>query len=700
MNLRNKIIVLCAIIYTPFSQAQNVLVSLDSASIPDVTLGEVVIAASRDNSKIKDIPGSVSSIRTSEIEGNQIQSLEDLSTFAPNFMMLDYGTKIMSPIYIRGIGSKKTTVNPSVGLYVDGIPYFDNSALSFDFYDICQVEVLRGPQGTLYGRNAIGGLVNITTLSPMNYQGTRIRATAAEYDNYNATISHYNRIGDRFAFSIAGNYNYQGGYFKNIETGKQSDKSVSYSLRKRLIYQLNNNYSIENISGLEISKQYGYPYAPYIDSIAELSEVNYNEESGYERIMFNDGLHLKYNNQKMAGQLTLAYHFIDDEQKVDQDFKPSKLFLATQEQNQHMLTSELVLRSNNKGKYQWIAGAFNNIQSQDKYVLINYFPPYNRTKDFYEKNYTQMNSSTGVFHQSKVRIGENLSASAGIRINNESSQLDYDHTETLGDIQTEIDDTSFSTLHDFAILPKVAIQYAIGHSTIYASYTTGYKPGGFNATFEEQEQIKFKKEQSNNYEIGFKTDLLNGIIYSDISFFFSNITGQQIARSLTTRTGTYLENSGESENKGVEFSFSTAPINGFETSVNYGYTYAKITEYKKSETMDYSGNINPYVPNHTLNIMLAQTFETKQLRHLDNIRIQANFQQIGDTYWDLENTQLEEAYNLSNMTLSLNYKQFKLDFWGKNLFDTQYHAYMFKTSTWYGQRGLPRRFGSTLTLEF
>ncbi|MDA3853996.1 MAG: TonB-dependent receptor plug domain-containing protein, partial [Bacteroidales bacterium] len=192
--------------------AQNILVSRDSANMPDVELGEVVIAASRDNSKIKDIPSAITSISGVQIERNQINSLEDIAAFAPNFMMLDYGTKYISPIYIRGVGSKKNS--PSIGMNVDGIPYYDNSSLSFDFYDLQSLEILRGPQGTLYGRNTIGGLININTLSPLDYQGTNIKLSAAQYDNYQATASHYGESG-KLAYSLAGNFTHNGGYFTN-----------------------------------------------------------------------------------------------------------------------------------------------------------------------------------------------------------------------------------------------------------------------------------------------------------------------------------------------------------------------------------------------------------------------------------------------------------------------------------------------------
>ena len=693
---------LCALLLTTQLDAQSILVSRDSAQIPDIELGEVVVAASRDNSKIKDIPSSITSIRTGDIESNQIQSLEDLSTFAPNFMMLDYGTKIMSPVYIRGIGSKKSTVSPSVGLYVDGIPYFDNSALSFDFYDIKQVEVLRGPQGTLFGRNTIGGLINVNTLSPMTYQGTRFRVTAGTYDAYNATLSHYDRIGNKLAFSVAGNYNYQGGYFTNTYDDSKADESMSYGLRNRIIYNINSKFTVENVLGFETSEQHGYAYAPYVDSISAVSDVNYDTPSGYDRFMFNDGINFTYEGHKTLGNLTLSYHHVNDDQKVDQDFKPQQLLFADQSQIQNMFSAEAIFRSKEEKAYRWIFGVSSNVQALDKAVKVNYYTPYNTifAKDYYEKNYFQTNTSTGFFHQSKYQITPDLTLTAGIRFNYEKSDLDYDESQIYEGDNTLLMDTSFSALTDFVILPKLAIQYNFNQSTIYASFATGYKSGGFNSTFENSEQVKFGKETSNNYEIGFKTDILEGIIYSDVSFFLSTLEGQHITRSLETLTGTYIDNSGTSENKGAELTLNIAPINGFEASVSYGYTLAEITEYVKSSSVNYNGNIAPYVPNHTLNIMIAQTVETKNLSYLDNYKLQINFQQVGDTYWDLENSMLEEAYNVTNMTLSFNYKNLKLDVWGKNLFDTYYHAYMFKTSAWYGQKGQPRRFGTTLSMNF
>ena len=95
--------------------------------------------------------------------------------------MPDYGSKLTSPVYIRGIGSRINS--PSVGIYVDDVPYFEKAAFDFDFFDIDRVEVLRGPQGTLYGRNTMGGIINVFTKSPLTEKGSKIKLSAGNYGN-------------------------------------------------------------------------------------------------------------------------------------------------------------------------------------------------------------------------------------------------------------------------------------------------------------------------------------------------------------------------------------------------------------------------------------------------------------------------------------------------------------------------------------
>ena len=143
------------------AQAQSFLISTDSTDFPAVELNEVRVISSREirNNKIVELPSAVSVLDMNTLKQEEVTTLNDISAIVPNLFMPDYGTRLTSPIYLRGIGSKINS--PSVGLYVDNVPYFEKASFDFDFFDIERIEVLRGPQGTLYGRNTMGGILNI-----------------------------------------------------------------------------------------------------------------------------------------------------------------------------------------------------------------------------------------------------------------------------------------------------------------------------------------------------------------------------------------------------------------------------------------------------------------------------------------------------------------------------------------------------------
>ena len=166
-----------------------------------VKLNEVVINSLKETSP-QQTPVSSTILSSKLINTAQINNVRDLSGVVPNFFIPNYGSAMSTTSYIRGIGSRNS--GQSMGLYVDNVPYFDKSTFDFDFFDIKQIEVLRGSQGTLYGRNAEGGIVNIYTLSPFNYQGTKLSVSAGNYGFVNAKVSHYSKFNINFGLSICG----------------------------------------------------------------------------------------------------------------------------------------------------------------------------------------------------------------------------------------------------------------------------------------------------------------------------------------------------------------------------------------------------------------------------------------------------------------------------------------------------------------
>ena len=165
----------------------------DIDTLRTVQMDEVVVVATpKENRALRELPIASSRLTQSAMRAKQVTGIKSLTSLVPNLFIPDYGSRLTTAVYIRGIGSRINT--PAVGLYVDNIPYIDKSAFDFNYADIEQIEVLRGPQSLLYGRNTMGGLIKVQTKSPFTYQGTDIRLGAATYGDYNASLTHYHRI--------------------------------------------------------------------------------------------------------------------------------------------------------------------------------------------------------------------------------------------------------------------------------------------------------------------------------------------------------------------------------------------------------------------------------------------------------------------------------------------------------------------------
>ena len=176
--------------------------ALDTAKVVDVE--EVVVVASpKENIKLRKQPVSVTLFSGEGLDNLGVTSVKDLTGFVHNLYIPDYGSRLTSSVYIRGIGSRMNT--PAVGMYVDNMPYIDKSAYDFTFLDIDRIDVLNGPQGTLYGRNSMGGLFRVFTSDPLRKQGTKVSLGATGRTTGRRISATTNqKIGNKFAYSVGG----------------------------------------------------------------------------------------------------------------------------------------------------------------------------------------------------------------------------------------------------------------------------------------------------------------------------------------------------------------------------------------------------------------------------------------------------------------------------------------------------------------
>lgn len=670
---------------------------VDTLFMRNLQINEVVIQAFKQHQDLKVAPVAASTLTGTAIKNRNALNIKELSSFVPNLFMPDYGSKLTSPVFIRGIGSKINS--PSVGLYVDGIPYFEKSAFDFDFSEIARMEVLRGPQGTLYGRNTMGGIINIYTKSPLRYEGTTLGASLGNYMQQNYNVSHYRKLGEKFGIAISGNYNQTDGFFTNQYTGEKADDSQSGSARIRLEWQPKEHFSFGLTSTYDWTNQGGYPYAVCDPETLRPGEVNYNDYSFYKRSISTTGLSVKWDGKGYSIQNQMAFQYISDHQGIDQDFTPKSTYFARQDMKQKMFSEEFNIKSTTNTRYKWLFGAFGFWQGVDNTVPMDYLAKGYTTL----KQYDIPTYGAALYHQSTLDdlFVKGLSFTFGLRYDCEKASNDYIYHKITNGNQ-ELVEQFKSDLIFSQLTPKFTLEYIFPSSgLVYASVTKGYKTGGFNTSFEQEEDRTFEPETSWNYEIGTKHPFVDKRFSAEFALFWIDWRNQQIYQMLATQNGQLLRNAGKSVSKGVEISLQGNPVNGLMFQLNYGYTHATFKKYEdERKGINYNGNYLPLVPKHTLAMVVDYTiFHPCSL--IERLTFSANFTQTGPIYWKEDNRKKQDSYRLLNGKISASKGIVTLALWAKNITNTHYNSYYFESGgNGLAQAGRPFTLGGNIQIQF
>lgn len=682
-----------ALLFAALSLNAATGINPDSSANKNVPLDEIVVTDFKQN-KRNLTSTAVSTINVQQLHNQQIVNLKELTAIMPNFYMPDYGSYANTPVYIRGIGTKSK--GSAVGFYVDGVPHFESSAFNIDLSDIAAVNVFRGPQGTLYGRNTIAGIINVYTHNPLDYQRTRIKVGYGRYNDFIAQASNYAKISEKFGISTAASYHHNDGMFTNHFLNEKADKLNEGEGRIGFYWRPTTNWLLHLNSTLTYSEQNGYPYAPYDIVKDELLPISYNRNSTYRRLISSTGLNAQYENNHISFNSQTSYQFIKSHQGLDQDFTPQDVYFVDNSYHQNMLSQELTLKSNDKGRYQWIVGLFGMLLHSNQFAETSYF-----TRDFSTPT-TYKNPTAGyaIYHQSSYNIWRGMSATVGLRFDYEHAKTTYnqDKTTLSTGVTTHAKDfVSSASFRQFT--PKFTLQYLTNKDNLYyISITRGYKPGGFNTIFKTDAERTYDPEYSWNYEVGTRLKFLNGRLTAEADLFYIDWRHMQTTYTVPG-VGNVIANAGHTDSKGFELSLAYHPIKSLQLNLNYGYTHARYLEYKKSAREDFSGNRLPMVPNHTLS--LNGTYTIMPAGWFDKIIFNTGLTGLGRIYWADDNIVRQNFYATLNAKVSLTKGIFTWEVWGKNLTATDYMAYGFKASQGnYAQRGKPLTFGTAVSVSF
>lgn len=734
-----------------FCCMQIIFANNENDTLRIYNLNEVIITSStKETNQLRTLPASVSILSPSQIEGMKISGVKDLSGIVPNLYIPDYGSRMTVPVYVRGVGERST--GQTIGLYVDNMPYLDKSAFDFDFTDIQRIEVLRGPQGTLFGRNAMGGIINIYTNSPLNYEQTKVMLTGGNYGLFKANAGISRALSKNTGISASAYYNRNDGFFKNQYSGKKEDALDAAGARIRFDWAITNNWTAQFMVNYDYTDQGAFPYGKYENG--KVKDPDFDAPGSYKRQVVGGNFNLNYKNDKFTFNATTAYQYLDDNMYMDIDNSPRSVFTINQKQYLNAFTEELTIKSNTQNNYQWSFGLFGFSNDMNTNVLTtmrqdgiqtimqpmfdeihanNPYAPVMTVKNTdipMPGSFQTPTYGGAIFHQSTYNnlFTEGLSVTAGLRIDYEKTKIKYDTNigmdldVQMGNrppVQMQVDTflKGSESMSFTEILPKVAVKYEFNdRNYVYATVANGYKAGGYNiqmfadivqqalrekysgeSSIHIKDAVSYKPEYSWNYEIGFKGELIKNILYGEFAAFYIDVRDLQLTKFVNSGHGRMLSNAGKSTSKGFEASLSARLFDGFSLNANYGYTHAT---FNKNDSINYSGNYVPYAPQHTLSIG-ASYMKSFKNKWIDRINLQAQYNAAGKIYWTVDNDIYQKFYGTLNLKAAASKGIFELALWSKNTLNTDYAVFYFESlNQSLAQKGKPFQIGVDLSIRF
>lgn len=660
-------------------------------------LDEVTVTAQKTEEDPQQVPFSLSVLSARQVQAYQLRNTKDITAIVPNLYSANPGDN-RNVTSIRGITT--TSYDPAVVTYIDGVNQFGLDTYVAQLLDIERVEVLRGPQGTLYGRNAMGGVVNIITEQPANELTGFAEINAGNYgqQRYSAGFN-VPLVNDKLFLGAAGLYSRLNGYYTNQFNNSKFDEQHSFMGNYYLKYLAASNLSVTlNVKHNENRNDGTFPLvASKDDALANPFVVNQNALTTIIDNIFNSSLSVNYSGKafnftsQTAYQSNLRYYT----EPIDADFSPidgisliydyggkwNRVKAGTQE---FRFTSPA-----SASAFKWAAGVYGFYQDspvkqgtyfgEDAELVGAPFP------NFTSINTNQGNSRGIAFYgQGTYALLPKLEATLGLRYDYErKEQSVLGEFEQQGEVIVTRPDTS-ATANFNAVTPKVSLAWhPTENQNLYATYSRGFRAGGITQLSSDPSQpplVPYKPEHSSNFEIGLKNTLLDKRLRINIAAFYTRVTDAQVPTLILPDAIVVTRNAGKLSSKGAELELAATPANGLEIAYNLGYTDAKYTELVlpvNGEAVQLNDNRQIFTPDITSMLALQYGYEVNKDKNVRLI-LRGEWKYLGKQYFDLANQVSQDAYSLFNVRAGLSARKFDVFFWAANIADKRYVDYAYE----------------------
>jgi iron complex outermembrane receptor protein len=661
------------------SFAQAAVDESEAAELQADSGGDIIVTAQRRETSLLETPLAVTAIGGDALASGHIETLADLAGKLPG-VNLPNGYANMQSIYIRGIGTNDPGVPAAVGIYIDDVyvPRTFGNGL-FDLPDVERIEVLRGPQGTLYGQNTSAGAVKLVSKRPSE---TLTGTLYAEYGNYDGIRTQAYLSGplvDGLLYaSVAYTHRERRGHTYNANTARWVDRLNTDQGRLKLLFTPASNFEAQltidkswddsdNLVGIPLNFGTHDPRVTYA-----------NTDTRLNRDAWGAALHLKLDlSDTLTVKSISGYRTVRDHPSPwDWDGTPVDRFGWVQTLRSKQYSQELQLLGDN-GPLTWTLGAI-YLRETFAFDRLTW-----RTSSYSEIESHLKTDSFGLYGQASFNLTDRLTVTAGLRYGEEKQDFtNLSYTNRADGSRTGLI-YSVTDLKDKsdALTPKFGVDYKLSDTALlYASFTRGTKSGGFNRAAGTAliASIPVAPESVTAYEIGFKgrTDdrVLQGSVaafYNDFKDYQANISNPTIGGQLIN--GQVVVNAGAAETYGAEAEFTLRPIKGLAWQVSASWLKTRFLSFANptgAAASDYTGNKLPLAPEWTLGTDVDYALP---LGIPGEISLNAGVDYRTDTYLDAANNPATKLKDQVFVDLGVSYRtddgRWTFQVLAKNLFD-------------------------------
>lgn len=665
---------------------------------------EIVVTARKQDESIQSVPLSIKAFSSAEIARAGITSIADIARRAPNLTFGDFGDIKLSPTSIRGVVSSSGSAgaDPAAGYYVDEVFVGQGAGASVDLYDIERVEVLRGPQGTLFGRNTLAGAISITTTKPSDEFSASVTGNYGNYD--------YKRLGAAVSgpivpgvvqAKISGIYNKRDGISFNEIRNEDANTLNSWTVRGALnfilspdttllisgdhqrvdqsplafeVLRYNSNPNVGTNSFLQTTLGIPLNRDPFdrvvqssIRNVETLNATNvtatFKTKIGSIDITSITSHHFhRYFSEDDTGRGAVRLLTDGDPERVTRDSQELRAAISTDRVD--VITGLYLYRQKSENQ------SFVKIGPD----LAALFGDPALAGIVTGSNGTLITKSIAGFTNVNVRVSDSIEITAGARYTRDQKSIDYTQSDPIallgGNVAIKASDswTSFT--------PSVTARYRVSPDFMtYATISTGFKSGGFNDALGDATGIAFKPEKLTNYELGFKGQVANRLITYDAAVFYMDWTNVQVSQIVPPRFNPTITNGGRAYSLGIEVNTTIRPVEGLTLGVSGALLRSRFNNnVRRGPTA--------FAPEYTANISAEYRFPETSLGQFS---VFGEMLARGKTYLipptgntiDLDGR--VSPYALFNLRASLSApnERWKISIWGKNLTDKTYKTRVF-----------------------